>query len=108
MQKLLVAAIFVVAAFLSGPAGATNAQQQKMKDCNAQASSKQLKGDARKSFMSECLKADSAQSNAKGSALPELSAQQQKMKTCNSEAKQKHLQGKDRKTFMSTCLSGSH
>lgn len=31
-------------------------QQDKMKDCNATASSKALKGDERKAFMSECLK----------------------------------------------------
>jgi hypothetical protein len=31
-------------------------QQQKMKDCNAAASEKKLKGDERKAFMSNCLK----------------------------------------------------
>ena len=31
-------------------------QQQKMKDCNAQAKEKHLKGKERKSLMSECLK----------------------------------------------------
>lgn len=34
----------------------TNAQQGKMKTCNAEAKSKKLKGAARKSFMSSCLK----------------------------------------------------
>jgi len=34
-----------------------NAQQQRMKKCNADASAKQLSGDARKTFMSSCLKA---------------------------------------------------
>ena len=33
-------------------------QQEKMKKCNADASAKSLKGDDRKAFMSECLKAD--------------------------------------------------
>ncbi len=32
------------------------AQQQKMKDCNAKAKEKALKGDERKKFMSGCLK----------------------------------------------------
>jgi|WetSurMetagenome_2_1015567.scaffolds.fasta_scaffold507147_2 hypothetical protein len=32
-------------------------QQDKMTTCNAAASAKNLTGDARKSFMSECLKA---------------------------------------------------
>ena len=34
-----------------------SSSQQRMKTCNAQASSKSLKGDARKTFMSTCLKA---------------------------------------------------
>ena len=33
------------------------AQQEKMKSCNADAGKKELKGDERKNFMSECLKA---------------------------------------------------
>lgn len=31
------------------------AQQQRMKDCNAEAKAKDLKGDARKAFMKSCL-----------------------------------------------------
>jgi hypothetical protein len=31
-------------------------QQEKMKTCNADATVKALKGDARKAFMSDCLK----------------------------------------------------
>jgi cytochrome c5 len=37
------------------PSAAQAAQQQKMKDCNAQAAAKSLKGDDRKTFMSTCL-----------------------------------------------------
>jgi hypothetical protein len=40
----------------SKPAPAT--QQDKMKVCNAEAGTKALKGNERKQFMSECLKAD--------------------------------------------------
>jgi hypothetical protein len=36
-------------------AGAVTPQQQRMKDCNAEAASKELKGDVRKTFMSSCL-----------------------------------------------------
>lgn len=36
---------------------ARTAQQDRMKTCNADASAKSLKGDARKAFMSDCLKA---------------------------------------------------
>lgn len=35
-------------------------QQEKMKSCNADAKTKALKGDARKSFMSSCLKGATA------------------------------------------------
>lgn len=39
------------------PSPAQLAQQQKMKNCNADAGKKELKGGERKAFMSECLKA---------------------------------------------------
>ena len=34
------------------------AQQERMKTCNRQASDKDLKGDKRREFMSDCLRAD--------------------------------------------------
>ena len=37
------------------PSAAQKAQQEKMSACNAQAKEKDLKGDERKLFMSECL-----------------------------------------------------
>ena len=37
------------------PSPAQAAQQQKMKDCNKQATDEELKGDERKRFMSQCL-----------------------------------------------------
>ncbi len=40
------------------PSPAQLAQQEKMKSCNAKAKTNALKGDERKKFMSECLKAD--------------------------------------------------
>ena len=78
------------------PSPAQAAQQQKMKDCNAQAKTKNLAGDERKTFMSQCL-----------SAAGVSQTQQDKMKSCNKEATAKNLKGDDRKAFMSTCLSGS-
>ena len=36
----------------------TDDQQDRMKKCNAAASGQALKGDERKTFMSECLEAD--------------------------------------------------
>jgi hypothetical protein len=39
-----------------GAAAGRPTQQDKMKTCNADAGKKNLKGDERKKFMSECLK----------------------------------------------------
>ena len=41
----------------AGGAHAASDQQNKMKTCNADAKTKDLKGDERKKFMSECLSA---------------------------------------------------
>ncbi|AZD58639.1 PsiF family protein [Pseudomonas chlororaphis] len=76
---------------------AQQAQQEKMKSCNAEATTKALKGDERKAFMSTCLKATPA-----AAATP--STPQERMKTCNADATAKALKGDERKTFMSTCL----
>jgi hypothetical protein len=91
--KPLVAALVLVA--LPGLAWSQTAQQERMKSCNAQASKKEMKGDERKAFMSDCLKGGK-----------DLTAQQEKMKTCNAQAGQKALKGDERKAFMSRCLSG--
>ena len=105
------ASSLALALMLAGPALAQDkqepskkqaAQQQRMKSCNAQASKKDLKGDERQAFMSECLKADSAKGKGKG----QLTAQQQKMRACNAEAGKKKLKGDERKAFMSECLKG--
>jgi hypothetical protein len=80
-----------------------------MKTCNADATSKSLKGDARKSYMSTCLKGDGA---AAASPAPAATAsmtkatQQEKMKTCSADAKAKSLKGDARKSYMSDCLKG--
>ena len=66
-------------------------QQEKMKACNSQAADK--KGDERRTFMSDCLKAGAP-------AAP--ITQQDKMKVCNTKAGDK--KGDERKTFMSECL----
>ncbi len=64
------------------------AQQQRMADCNKQASAKGLKGDERKGFMSACLK----------------DKPQDRMAKCNTEASGKAMKGDARKKFMSECL----
>ncbi|MEI7429920.1 MAG: PsiF family protein [Betaproteobacteria bacterium] len=75
------------------PSPAQQAQQEKMKACNAEAGSKALKGDERKKFMSECL-----------GSKPAPETQQNKMKSCNAEAGTNALKGDERKKFMSECL----
>ncbi len=100
MKSFLLGAV-LAAAVLSQPALAENTQQQKMTTCNADAKTKGLTGDDRKTFMKSCLSADS------GSADKPLNSQQQKMKTCSADAKTKGLKGDDRKKFMSDCLKGS-
>jgi hypothetical protein len=82
------------------PSPQLNSQQEKMKECNADAKSKGLSGADRKSFMSSCL-------SSKGVSQEDINKQQQKMKTCNADAKTKGLTGDDRKSFMKSCLSSS-
>lgn len=84
---------FAAAQEKKAPSPAQLAQQEKMKSCNADAGKKELKGDERKKFMSECLGSKSASVT-----------QQDKMKTCNAEAGKKELKGDERKNFMSECL----
>jgi hypothetical protein len=93
-------AVFAQAAATTTAAKPANSQQEKMKTCNADATSKGLKGDERKAFMKSCLSEQPA-------APAKVNSQQEKMKSCNKEATAKGLKGADRKSFMSTCLKGS-
>jgi hypothetical protein len=77
-----------------------NSQQEKMKECAADAKAKGVTGADRKSFMSSCL-------SAKGMSQEDINKQQEKMKTCNADAKTKGLKGDEHKAFMKSCLSGS-
>lgn len=103
MRKLISAAVisvFLAQVGIAGYAQAADqakkptAQQEKMADCNKEASGKGLKGDERKEFMSSCLKKD------------KKTAQQEKMTACNKQASDKALKGDERKKFMSSCLKG--
>jgi psiF repeat len=99
MWMMAVSAMLVVGA-LGQPASADNSQQAKMTTCNADATSKGLSGDNRKTFMKTCLSAGSTTSKP-------VNSQQEKMKTCNADATTKGLTGDDRKKFMSSCLKGT-
>jgi len=84
----------------TAPFAVAGPQQEKMKTCNAEAGKKDLKGEERKKFMSECLSAKGSEPESK------LSPQQEKMKSCNKQAGDKSLKGDERKKFMSECLKG--
>ena len=97
---LVAGSAFAADAEKKAPSPAQQAQQEKMKACNADAGTKALKGDERKKFMSDCLSAKPA-----AAATPAAPAtQQDKMKSCNADAATKALKGDERKAFMSDCL----
>jgi hypothetical protein len=87
MKKFLLLAMIGAVAAVATPASAANVQQERMKTCNAKAGD--MKGDARKKFMSECLSA-------------EKKTYDNKMGACNT--KSKGMKGEERKKFMSECM----
>ena len=101
-MKMLRIPLLMIGLLLRSQGFAATAQQNKMTTCNAEASTKTLKGDERKAFMKTCLSAPAPAANDAKTLTP----QQQKMKDCNASAKTKALTGDARKTFMSTCLKG--
>jgi len=113
MNKLLIVlclAVGFASPVFAADEKAPTAQQSKMSTCNKEAGEKALKGDERKKFMSDCLKAKPATdaAMAKESAAPkEAAAPEAKltpMATCNKAAGEKSLQGDERKKIMSACL----
>lgn len=104
MNKLILAAMVALLSAHFSVAHAAAEQQNKMKECNAQAKDK--KGDERKAFMKECLSAKPAEAPAAAPAADKKTTQQEKMKTCNKDAGEKKLKGDERKKFMSECLKG--
>ena len=95
MRTTLTAALLLILAVPT--TYAATAQQNRMKDCNVEAKAKTLQGDTRNTFMSACLKGETAAA----STTP-----QQRMKSCNKDAGTKSLKGDARKAFMSSCLKG--
>lgn len=95
MRIILAAAAFcAIVAGGTGTGYAATTQQDKMKACNATAATKQLKGDARKQFMSSCL-----------SGSTDKTAAATKEKTCTGQADGKKLSGAARTSFMKKCVS---
>lgn len=111
MISLVLASVFALSA--SSAFAAPTAQQNKMAECNKQAKEKALKGDERKKFMSDCLKAAPAAPAAdaakaeKAPAAPAAEAgkklpPKEAMKACATASKGK--KGDEHKKFMSDCL----
>ncbi|MBL8446599.1 MAG: hypothetical protein JNJ44_04205 [Zoogloeaceae bacterium] len=99
--SLILIGLLAVAPAMAGP------QQERMKQCNADAKTQSLTGDARASFMQQCLSGKTKPAAPADAAAPVASArttQQEKMKTCNKEASAKTLKGDARNAFMSQCL----
>ncbi|SNB67822.1 psiF repeat-containing protein [Arboricoccus pini] len=93
---LLSSAIALAAVLYSGlpdVAHAANSQQNKMTTCNADAKTKGLSGDARKSFMSTCLSSKATATTTDGSAK------------CAADADTKKLHGAARTSFIKKCAS---
>ena len=90
MKRLLALAMVGAFAAVATPAFAENAQQERMKTCNAKAADK--KGEDRKKFMSDCLSA-------------EKKTYDNKMGACNT--KSKGIKGDERKKFMSDCMKAT-
>ena len=101
MRKLV---LVLALAALSMPVLAANSQQEKMKQCSADAKAKGLKGEEYTKFKSECLKAKP--DSAAATTDKKLTPQQEKMKQCSADAKAKGLKGADYTKFRNDCLKG--
>jgi len=75
------------------------AQQQRMVDCNKDASAQSLKGQERQDFMSKCLRGDTAAAGATQSERADKeSSQQDRMTSCNHTASDRDLKAKTGRT----------
>jgi len=101
-----------------------NPQHERMRQCNAQAREQALKGDARKAFMSTCLRGQKDAINGGeeeagerekalapvGEAPTQTGAslaapdEKTRRKACNQTATERSLKGAERKAFMAECV----
>ena len=119
MQLKTIASLAMIIAFATGTGAAfaqdvgksgkpLTAQQQRMKNCNADAKSQALKGDERRAFMSTCLRGGSASADAapaKAATASAPSPKQLKRKACSADAKAEGLKGDERKAFIKDCMA---
>lgn len=100
MNRRLIALVLGLALPALPALAAPGPQQARMKQCNADAKAKALKGDAHKAFMKSCLRGQAA------AEVKPLTPQQQRMAECNAKAGAQSLAGAARKAFMKGCLKG--
>lgn len=86
------------------PTAAQAAQQDRMRSCNIDAGTRNLAGDARRTFMRECLAGRSAPTRPQPNAAQ--TAQRERMTSCNAEASTRNFAIDARRSFMSDCLAG--
>ncbi len=95
MNRLLAVAILSAFTMAAAPAfaadKAANPQQNKMKECQAQAGEKKLEGKDRQAFVNDCLKAKPAKKESK-------------ISMCNK--KTAGLKGEERAKAQSECMKG--
>ena len=93
MKRILTAASILVLTtghgVLAAEGTSNKPQTTRMSQCSSDAKEKGLKGDARKEYMSQCLRNPAARTAAK---------------ECGSAAAEKGLKGKERKAFVSDCV----
>ena len=93
MKNLLAIALLSACAVAASPVfAADNPQQNKMKDCQAQAGDKKLEGKDRQAFVNTCLKAKPAKKESK-------------MAMCNKQTA--GMKADERKKAQSDCMKGA-
>ncbi|QDX81924.1 hypothetical protein B9N43_12075 [Denitratisoma sp. DHT3] len=96
MKKLIVLACTALLCLSAQAASeAQKAQQEKMKTCNAEAKTKALKGDARKSFMKDCLSSGGSASTKEEPKAANAN--------CEKMAEEKKLAGAAKGSFIKKC-----
>ena len=97
-MKKIVLTLITATLTLGGSAAFATPQQDKMKSCNAEAKTKDLKGDDRKGFMKGCLSGGMGDAKAAPPAAPNAQCEE---KAVGKNGKK--LAGAAKSTFMKKC-----
>ena len=109
-KVILSAVLFFLLASTSRPSGLVFAQasnQDKAQACKDAADKQNLTGDARKTFLQNCLNKAAGNTNtAQQTANDKLNnmSEQDKMNACKNLADKKNLSGRDRGSFLKDCM----